>query len=95
MDIKDIKLYDIEMNWKDVPNGIKIKKTVAVGFCPFEKWGDDMDKWTSDQTRFDESIFYFFENIEELKEHTVNDDKGEFLIKSYEPNGKPFDPSTI
>jgi len=90
----EIQIYDIEYCWFDEPNKPRFTQ-VSVGFCPFEEWGDDMDEWTSDQTRFDESIFHFFENIEELKEHTVNDDKGEFLIKSYEPFEKPFDPSTI
>ena len=88
-----MQIYDIEYTWFDEPNEPRFTQ-VSVGFCPFEEWGD-LEDWTSEQTRFDESIFYFFENIEELKEHTVNDNKGEFLIKSYEPNGKPFDPSTI
>jgi len=91
----EIQIYDIEYCWFDEPNKPRFTQ-VSVGFCPFEEWGDDMDKWTSDQTRFDESIFHFFEDIEDLKHYAREDDgKGEWFIKEYSTNGKPFDPSTI
>mgnify|MGYP003129269288 CR=1 FL=1 len=87
-----IQIYDIEWSWCDEPNEPRFSQ-VCVGFCPFEEWGDDMDKWTSNQTRFDESIWHFFEDVEELKEYTQVD--GDWFIKSYSINGEPFDSSTI
>ncbi len=83
MEKKTIQIYNIKMYWYDDPSQPSFYR-VSVGFCPFEEFGDDLEDWTDSQTAFDESIFYFFQDLEELKEYTKKSGLGEWYIEKYD-----------
>lgn len=79
-----IKVYDITWNWTVDPYDEPSSTQVTVGADPFEVWGDDMDEWTDQQVGFDQNIWHFFEDMDELKSYCKNDGEGEWYIESYE-----------
>ncbi len=80
---KIIEIYNVKIYWYDKPKQPEFYQ-VSVGFCPFEEWGDDLENWTGSQTALDESLFYCFEDLDELKEHTKKEDnRGEWYIEEY------------
>ena len=79
-----IKVYTIEWNWSVDPYDEPSFSRVTVGADPYEVWGDDPDEWTEEQVGWDQTIWHFFEDMDELKSYCVNDGKGEWYIKSHE-----------
>ena len=73
------------MFWYDEPSQPNFYR-VSVGFLPEREWGDDLENWTDSQTAFDETIFYYFEDLEELKEYTQKEGVafGEWYIEKYD-----------
>ena len=65
-----VKVYNITWNYAKNPSDEDSCTQVSVGACPFEVWGDD-DDWTENQEGFDQRIWHFFDNMDELKEYTV------------------------
>ena len=65
-----VKVYNITWNYAKNPSDEDSCTKVSVGACPFEVWGDD-DDWTENQEGFDQRIWHFFDNMDELKEYTV------------------------
>jgi len=79
-----VKVYTIEWNWSVDPYDEPSFSRVTVGANPFDVWGDDMDKWTEEQDGFDQTVWHFFEDMDELKSYCKNDGEGEWYIESYE-----------
>ena len=79
-----IKVYTIEWNWSVDPHDEPSFTRVTFGADPYEVWGDNPDEWTEEQTGWDQTIWHFFEDMDELKSYCVNDGKGEWYIESYE-----------
>tara|TARA_R100000426_G_C4783366_1_gene95606 strand:+ start:179 stop:460 length:282 start_codon:yes stop_codon:yes gene_type:complete len=78
-----IKVYRIEWKWSDNSDDSSPPTLVAVGADPYLVWGDE-DEWSDNQLGFDNDIHYWFEDMDELKAHCVNDGEGEWNIESYE-----------
>jgi len=83
MEKKTIQIYNIKMYWYDEPSQPYFYR-VSVGFDPFEEWGENDIEWTNSQSEFDESLFYCFEDLEELKEYTKKNGYGEWYIEKYD-----------
>ena len=79
-----VKIYNIERKWNDEASETTTSDQVVVGACPFEVWGDEPDEWTENQTVFDQSIFYFFDSLDELKSCCGENGTREWHIISYE-----------
>ena len=79
-----IKVYDIAWNWTVDPYDKPSETQVTVGANPYDVWGDNPDDWTLDQTEWDQRIWHFFEDMDELKSYCLNNGKGEWYIESYE-----------
>ena len=80
---KTIQIYNVKMYWYDEPSQPYFYR-VTVGLCPEREWGDNLENWTDSQTAFDETIFYCFEDLEELKEYTKKNGYGEWYIEKYD-----------
>ena len=75
MNIKDIKLYTIQVKWNEFDGELLLFYKVAVGFHPHREWGDDESQWTQEQKDFDEGIFHYYENYAELNQHLKDGDE--------------------
>jgi len=76
MNIKDIKLYSVQCHWKDRDNITDMLfRTVAVGRPDF--LDKDEEEWTMHDIRFDEQIFYYYEDYAELNQHLKDGDETE------------------
>ena len=67
MNIKDIRLYTVQCHWKDGGSSDMLFRTVAVGRPDF--LDKDEEEWTMHDIRFDEQIFYYYEDYAELNQH--------------------------
>ena len=67
MNIKDIKLYTIQAKWNEFDGNLLLYRTVAVGRPDF--LDKDEEEWTMHDIRFDEQIFYYYEDYAELNQH--------------------------
>ena len=83
MENTKVKVYRIEWKWSDGSDDSSLPTLVAVGANPYEVWDDEYE-WSINQFEFDHRIHYWFEDMEELKAHCLNDGKGEFYITDYE-----------
>ena len=82
MNIKDIKLYTIEMHWTDAPN-VTETKTVAVGIPDFLEEDRPYEDWTEAEEDFDNRIFHYYDDYEEFIDHLKdgdNVDYEEFIV---------------
>jgi hypothetical protein len=68
MNIKDIKLYTVQILFRDTDEDLLLFRTVAVGKPDFlnEEYSWD---WTEEQKDFDDQIFYYYEDYAELNQH--------------------------
>ncbi len=71
MNIKDIKLYTVQCRWTD--GSYLSFRTVAVGKPDF--LDKDEEEWTMHDIRFDEQIFYYYEDYAELNQHLKDGDE--------------------
>ena len=74
MDIKDIKLYTIEILFRTDDEYHKILRTVAVGKPDFLHTKYSWD-WTEEQKDFYDQIFYYYEDYAELNQHLKDGDE--------------------
>jgi hypothetical protein len=74
MDIKDIKLYTIQVKWNEFDGELLLYRTVAVGKPDFlnEEYSWD---WTDEQKDFDDQVFYYYEDYAELNQHLKDGDE--------------------
>lgn len=73
MNIKDIKLYTVQCHWRDEDSSDMLFRTVAVGRPDF--LDKDEEEWTMHDIRFDEQIFYYYEDYAELNQHLKDGDE--------------------
>ena len=74
MNIKDIKLYTVQILFRDTDEDLLLFRTVAVGKPDFlnEEYSWD---WTEEQKDFDAQIFYYYEDYAELNQHLKDGDE--------------------
>ena len=67
MKIKDIKLYTVQVLFRDTDKDLLLFRTVAVGRPDFlYKYDEDR---TEEQEEFDAQIFYYYDDYAELQQH--------------------------
>ena len=76
MNIKDIKLYTVQVKWNEFDGELLLYRTVAVGKPDFlnEEYSWD---WTEEQKDFDDQVFYYYEDYAELNQHLKDGDETE------------------
>lgn len=67
MKTEDIKIYTVQVLFRDTDKDLLLFRTVAVGRPDF--LDKDEEEWTMHNIRFDEQIFYYYENYAELQQH--------------------------
>lgn len=80
MNIKDIKLYTVQCHWADDDEPDMMFKTVAIGRPDF--FDKDEEEWTYHDINFDEQIFHYYDNYEQLNQHLKDGDetKEDFIV---------------
>ena len=74
MDIKDIKLYTVEILFRIDDECHKRFRTVAVSKPDFLNEEFSWD-WTEEQKDFDDEVFYYYEDYAELNQHLKDGDE--------------------
>ena len=80
-----VKVYDITWNWTVDPYDEPAETQVTVGADPYKVWGAHPDEWTEEQTEWDQTVWHFFKDMDELKSYCKDNVRnGEWYIESYE-----------
>lgn len=80
-----VKVYNITWNWDIDPYDKPGETQVALGACPFELWGNDINEWTEEQFFFDQTIWHFFDDEKDFQSYVGKyEDGSDWHIINYE-----------